>query len=129
MKNLLLFFLLTTAFLSHAQHSLFVRQNNYAAPEAPSANTINVIVAPTNGGNLVLNLDARNSNSLAQTANPGTWYDLSGNQNNATLYGSLAYGTGNGGALNLPTMRKQEMVSILAEVHLPFKVGCTQSKC
>ena len=102
MKKLLLLFFILFAFHSNAQRALFGGHNNYVIPEAPSSNTINVIVAPTNGGSLVLNLDARNINSLARTANPGTWYDLSGNNNNATLYGSLSYGTGNGGALNFP---------------------------
>lgn len=65
-------------------------------------NSINIIEAPANGGALVLNLDARNLNSLSHSANPGTWYDLSGNDNDATVYGSLAFGTGNGGAMNFP---------------------------
>jgi hypothetical protein len=65
-------------------------------------NSINIIETPTNGGSLVLNLDARNLNSLSHTANPGTWYDLSGNDNDATVYGDLAFGTGNGGAMNFP---------------------------
>jgi hypothetical protein len=81
---------------------MFGKHNKYIKREAPRANSINVIEAPSNGGSLVLNLDARNVNSLAQTGNPSTWYDLSGNNNHATLYGSLAYGTGNGGALNFP---------------------------
>ena len=96
----LLILLLLTAFLSNGQRIMFSRQNKYVAP--PIVNVINVIENPTNGGNLVLNLDARNTNSLARTSNPGTWYDLSGNNNHATIYGSLAYGTGNGGALNFP---------------------------
>jgi hypothetical protein len=82
----------------HAQIALA----SYQAVNFPIVNVINVIKNPINGGNLVLNLDARNTNSLSQSANPGTWYDLSGNQNDATLYGSLAYGIGNGGALNFP---------------------------
>ena len=102
MKNLFTLFLLLVTFTSHAQRTMFGKHNKYVVPEAPSANSINVIVAPTNGGSLVLNLDARNINSLARSANPGTWYDLSGNNYHATLYGSLAYGTGNGGALNFP---------------------------
>lgn len=64
--------------------------------------TIDVIETAASGATLVLNLDARNVNSLARTATPGTWYDLSGNQNNATIYGTVAYGAGNGGALNFP---------------------------
>ena len=100
MKNFPTILFLLFAFVSNAQRTMFVGQNNYVAP--PSSNSINVITAPTNGGNLVLNLDARNANSLAQTGNPTTWYDLSGNNNHATIYGSLAYGTGNGGAMNFP---------------------------
>ena len=64
--------------------------------------TIDVIETAASGATLVLNLDARNVNSLARTDSPGTWYDLSGNQNNATIYGSVAYGAGNGGAMNFP---------------------------
>lgn len=64
--------------------------------------TIDVIETAASGATLVLNLDARNVNSLARGASPGTWYDLSGNQNNATVYGTVAYGSGNGGALNFP---------------------------
>jgi hypothetical protein len=102
MKKHLTLFLLFVTFTSLAQRTMFGKHNKYIKREAPSANTINVIEAPSNGGSLVLNLDARNVNSLAQTGNPSTWYDLSGNNNHATLYGSLAYGTGNGGALNFP---------------------------
>lgn len=64
--------------------------------------TIDIIETAASGATLVLNLDARNVNSLARTATPGTWYDLSGNQNDATIYGTVAYGAGNGGALNFP---------------------------
>lgn len=64
--------------------------------------TIDVIETAASGATLVLNLDARNVNSLARTTTPGTWYDLSGNQNDATIYGTVAYGSGNGGALNFP---------------------------
>ncbi len=99
MKKLFTILCLFVAFVTNAQRTMFGGHNNYVVP---SPNTINVITNPTNGGSLVLNLDARNSNSLSQGANPGTWYDLSGNNNDATIYGSLAYGTGNGGALNFP---------------------------
>jgi len=64
--------------------------------------TIDVIETAASGATMVLNLDARNVNSLARGASPGMWYDLSGNQNNATIYGTVAYGSGNGGALNFP---------------------------
>jgi hypothetical protein len=100
MKEIFTILFILISFFSNAQRNMFGGQNNYIAPI--TSNDINVVTAPTNGGSLVLNLDARNSNSLAQTGNPTTWYDLSGNHNDATLYGSLAYGTGNGGALNFP---------------------------
>jgi hypothetical protein len=133
MKNLLTFLFLFTAFISNAQRSMFGKHNKYVKREAPSSNTINVIEAPSNGGSLVLNLDARNVNSLAQTGNPSTWYDLSGNNNHATLYGSLAYGTGNGGALNFPggnaNYAQARSAVYLPEVLLPFNPGFTPFKC
>jgi len=67
-----------------------------------ATNQINIIENPSNGGGLVLNLDARNLNSLSRSASPGTWYDLTSNHNDATINGSLAYGPGYGGALNFP---------------------------
>ena len=54
---------------------------------------ITVIETSSSGATLILNLDSRNTNSLARGASPGTWYDLTTNHNNATIYGSVAYGT------------------------------------
>jgi hypothetical protein len=54
---------------------------------------ITVIEESETGATLILNLDSRNTNSLARGANPGTWYDLTANNNDATIYGSVAYGT------------------------------------
>jgi hypothetical protein len=54
---------------------------------------ITVIETSSNGATLILNLDSRNTNSLARGATPGTWYDLTSNHNDATIYGSVAYGT------------------------------------
>lgn len=54
---------------------------------------ITVITTSTTGAQLILNLDSRNTNSLARGASPGTWYDLTSNHNDATIYGSVAYGT------------------------------------
>ena len=54
---------------------------------------ITVIETSSSGATLILNLDSRNTNSLARGASPGTWYDLTTNHNDATIYGSVAYGT------------------------------------
>jgi hypothetical protein len=54
---------------------------------------ITVIETAASGATLVLNLDSRNTNSLARGATPGTWYDLTANHNDATVYGTVAYGT------------------------------------
>jgi len=54
---------------------------------------ITVIETSSTGATLILNLDSRNTNSLARSASPGTWYDLTTNHNDATIYGSVAYGT------------------------------------
>jgi len=48
---------------------------------------------------LVLNLDARNTNSWSRQPGEDTWYDLSGNNNHATAYGGIVYGEALGGAL------------------------------
>lgn len=53
---------------------------------------ITVIETASSGATLVLNLDSRNVNSLARTGSPTTWYDLTSNHNNATIYGLVAYG-------------------------------------
>jgi hypothetical protein len=63
---------------------------------------ITVIETASSGATLILNLDARNTNSLVRTSNPGTWYDLTTNNNDATIFGTVAYGAGAGGALNFP---------------------------
>jgi hypothetical protein len=57
---------------------------------------ITVIETAASGAQLILNLDSRNINSLARGANPGTWYDLTSNHNDATVYGLVAYGTQGG---------------------------------
>jgi len=54
---------------------------------------ITVIETAASGATLILNLDSRNINSLARTASPGTWYDLTDNNNDATIYGTVAYGS------------------------------------
>ena len=54
---------------------------------------ITVIETAASGATLILNLDSRNTNSLARGASPGTWYDLTANHNDATIYGTVAYGT------------------------------------
>ena len=53
---------------------------------------ITVIETAASGATLILNLDSRNINSLARGASPGTWYDLTSNHNDATIYGTVAYG-------------------------------------
>jgi hypothetical protein len=54
---------------------------------------ITVIEEAASGATLILNLDSRNINSLARSASPGTWYDLTANNNDATVYGLVAYGS------------------------------------
>jgi hypothetical protein len=54
---------------------------------------ITVIETAASGATLILNLDSRNTNSLARTASPGTWNDLTANNNHATIYGTVAYGS------------------------------------
>ena len=54
---------------------------------------ITVIETSSSGATLILNLDSRNTNSLARTGTPSTWYDLTSNHNDATIYGgTIAYG-------------------------------------
>jgi hypothetical protein len=54
---------------------------------------ITVIETSSSGATLILNLDSRNTNSLPRTAAPGTWFDLTTNHNDATIYGgTIAYG-------------------------------------
>lgn len=70
-------------FRSHC-HRLFLSKSPDTA--------ITVIETASSGATLVLNLDSRNTNSLARTGSPTTWYDLTSNHNDATIYGSVAYG-------------------------------------
>lgn len=54
---------------------------------------ITVIETSETGATLILNLDSRNTNSLPRTAAPATWFDLTANANDATIYGgTIAYG-------------------------------------
>jgi hypothetical protein len=54
---------------------------------------ITVIETSESGATLILNLDSRNTNSLPRTAAPSTWFDLTSNHNDATIYGgNIAYG-------------------------------------
>ena len=88
MKKIFTLLLLLSAFVSHAQRTMFTSQNNYVAPVAPAS-------LVTTG--LVLNLDAGNSASYAGTGT--TWTDLSGRGNNGTLYNSVTYNSSNQGSL------------------------------
>ena len=87
MKKLLTLLFLLTAFTSHAQRTMFSRQNNYVAPVGP----------PSLVSALVLDLDAGNSASYAGTGT--TWTDLSGKGNHGTLYNSVTYNSSNLGSL------------------------------
>jgi hypothetical protein len=55
--------------------------------------TFAFVETAASGATLIMNLDSRNVNSLARTGTVTTWYDLTANQNNATIYGSVAYGS------------------------------------
>jgi len=70
-------------------------------------NAINNKVVPTglSSTNLVLFLDA--SNKASYPGSGSTWYDLSGNNNNATLFGSPVYSTSNGGILTFSSTSNQ----------------------
>jgi hypothetical protein len=74
MKKRLTILFLFLAFISQAQRSMFVGNNNYVAPVAPA-------FISTTG--LLLYLDAGNTSSYPGTGT--TWYDLSTNVNNGTL--------------------------------------------
>ena len=83
--------------LSFFSQSISTLSLSVGEPENPPVNSdpdtaITVITTASSGASLVLNLDSRNTNSLARGANPGTWNDLSSNHNNATIYGAVAYG-------------------------------------
>jgi len=75
--------------------------NFFCLEVTKSSNTYNI----TQEGQLlagpcpVLNLDAGNSLSYPGAGN-NKWYDLSGNDNNGTLYGGVTYNAANGGALS-----------------------------
>jgi hypothetical protein len=66
-----------------------------------STRSFNIVVQPDIVRiNLVTHLDASNSSSYSGSGS--TWYDLSGNGNNATLYNGVSYSTsGSGGHLSL----------------------------
>lgn len=85
MKKLLILLFLFSAFTSHAQESFFRGNNNYVVPVAPTVPTGTNPV--TNG--LILYLDATRSASYAGTGS--TWYDLSPQNNTATLIGNPTY--------------------------------------
>ena len=85
MKNLLaLFFLLLTC-SSFGQRSMFGGQNNYVRPISPPVPTGDNPVTT----NLILYLDATRSASYSGTG--PTWYDLSPQNNTATLVGDPTY--------------------------------------
>jgi len=54
---------------------------------------------------LILNLDARNRQSYPGTGT--TWYDLTANHHDATLYGGVTYGGNYGGALSFDGSNEQ----------------------
>jgi hypothetical protein len=66
-----------------------------------SSRAFNIVVQPNIVlTNLVTHLDASNSSSYSGSGS--TWFDLSGNGNNATLYNGVSYSTsGSGGHLSL----------------------------
>ena len=66
-----------------------------------SSRAFNIVVQPNIVlTNLVTHLDASNLSSYSGTGS--TWYDISGNSNNATLYNGVSYSTsGSGGHLSL----------------------------
>jgi hypothetical protein len=58
----------------------------------PADVKITSIPESTAGGKIILNLDARNLQSLPRGTVPGVWNDMSGNNNHATVYGGVKYG-------------------------------------
>lgn len=76
MKKLFSILFLLTAFISNAQRSMFVGQNNYVVPESPAT----LITT-----DLLLHLDANNTASYPGSGNGNTFYDLSANLNHGTL--------------------------------------------
>lgn len=79
MKNLFIIFLLTSAYSSTAQRTMFGSQNNYVAPTIGSSTAGASIVT----SDLLLYLDANNPASYPGSGN--IWYDLSANLNHGTL--------------------------------------------
>jgi hypothetical protein len=73
MKNILTLLIVLSAFISHAQRTMFGSQNNYVAPSIVHQTTIG------NTTGLVLYLDADNSSSYSGSGN--TWFDISGSNN------------------------------------------------
>jgi hypothetical protein len=76
MKKLFTLLFLFSAFVSHAQRTMFSGQNNYMVPEVPA------ILITTD---LLLYLDADNPASYPGNGNGNTCYDLSTNLNHGTL--------------------------------------------
>jgi len=76
MKKLFTILFLFAAFISSAQRSMFVGQNNYVVPEIPAT----LITT-----DLLLYLDANNTASYPGSGNGNTFYDLSANLNHGTL--------------------------------------------
>lgn len=87
MKKYLTILLLLTAFISNAQRTMFVGQNNYVGPTVPPT-------LITKG--LVFQVDAGNSASYAGSGT--TWNDLSGS-NQGTLTNGPLFSAGNGGSI------------------------------
>ena len=80
MKKLFTILFIISAFTSHAQRTLFSRQNKYVAPAAAAVPFQAPAIATTD---LLLYLDAENPSSYPGTGN--IWYDLSTNSNNGTI--------------------------------------------
>lgn len=93
MKKLFILFLLLTAFISHAQRTMFGGNNNYVKPVVASQNSPTV----TNG--LVLNLDAANPASYTGSGNTWTNLVIGNAVTNFTLNGNVSYNSANGGIL------------------------------